>query len=445
VPGLESSAQPTALTIGSTAPAKAPLREPTWELVDDVDPFTNSESVRSGRSAGSPTRQRPRAAAAGTQPGAAGDSNEEDQLDDEGDEDAAQEGDPDAPQQRVLMQQLLSVEEPVMERVARRGLAAPTYTPIAPGTAWLRLPGVGATVPVPDTYSVFAGAGTLLGLQQTTYVLTPCPDAGVSFTRGLTVTRYAGLRGAPMLRTLHGSSAGVARLLTQLHMARHAPPGPVGEEEGKRSGTDGAPRVDMEALRRAVLASEGGEAGAASLFTAPDDTAVATQRRLAAAPDILASWHVPGATGGLSASLSSPAGSGLGSGSSVPAQPQPQRQDVFGLEYVTAHADAPALAGARRGLHFNLTVVVDWDTDAAYEICFQAPADEWDEAWEGEDVGAEHEAAQGGEGAAAGVASAAGEEDAGGGWTVGGRELVDYLTLEAGAGGTARAADEPGP
>lgn len=124
-------------------------------------------------------------------------------------------------------------------------MVASEYAPLAPGCQWVHLPATRTVLPVPvpttaqqgaDFWQVWHGAGTLLGLQQQSYVLAPVPSNAspalpalqtTALPVAISVSSYEGLLSMPLLQELRTSPTKIAQFLLQLYLLRLQPPGPV--------------------------------------------------------------------------------------------------------------------------------------------------------------------------------------------------------------------------
>lgn len=73
-------------------------------------------------------------------------------------------------EQTEMAQRMLAISPPALKPVDPLNLMATEYTSLALGVRWLRFDDVGAVVPVPRGWSVFSGAGRLLGVPLRTHV-----------------------------------------------------------------------------------------------------------------------------------------------------------------------------------------------------------------------------------------------------------------------------------
>lgn len=193
---------------------------------------------------------------------------------------------------RTLTQQMLCIDlPPLVEVESPAALSAFEFTPLAPGTRWLRLADVGVVLAVPRSWRLLRGAGHLLGVPVVQYVAASAAAATGDGGDGasISVRHFRGAFASALLAAARGSPHGVARFFAQLHVIRASPPGLVSAAQFADAGSGGGDSAAFDNVG-AVLGGGGADGGA------PADGAAALRGLVGHAdparrPDVVGSWH----------------------------------------------------------------------------------------------------------------------------------------------------------
>ena len=198
---------------------------------------------------------------------------------------------------RTLTQQMLCIDlPPLVEIESPAAMSAFEYTPLAPGTRWLRLADVGVVLAAPRTWRLLRGEGYFLGVPVVQYVMDNNTaqresSAGARINAALTVRHFRGAFASALLAAAHGSPHGVARFFAQLHVIRASPPGLVSAAQFAEAESGRSNVVPEGADLSAILGTDSADGSRASIDGNDALRGLVSHADPARRPDVVGSWH----------------------------------------------------------------------------------------------------------------------------------------------------------